>query len=83
MWKQPSQVEFVIKTPLANAGDTRNVCSILGSERSPGVGNGSLLQYSYLENPMDRGAWRDSVHGVAKESGTTEMSENAACETVL
>ena len=83
MWKQPSQVEFVIKTPLANAGDTRNVCSILGSERSPGVGNGNLLQYSYLENPMDRGAWRDSVQGVAKESGTTEVSENAACETVL
>ena len=74
MWKQPSQVELVIKTPLANARDTRNVCSIFGSERSPGVGNGNLLQYSYLGNPMDRGAWRDTVHGVAKESGTTEVN---------
>ena len=83
MWKEPPQVELVIKTPLANAGDTRNVCLILGPERSPGVGNGNLLQCSYLENPLDRGAWWDTVHGVAKESGTTEVYENAACETVL
>ena len=46
-----------------NSGD---VGSILGSWRSPGGGNGNPLQYSYLANPMDRGAWLVTVHGVAK-----------------
>ena len=46
--------------------------SIPGSERSAGEGNGNPLQYSYLENPMDRGAWWVTVHGVTKESDTTE-----------
>ena len=46
-------------------GDTS---SIPGLGRSPGEGNGNLLQYSCLENPMDRGAWWVTVHGVAKES---------------
>ena len=45
--------------------------SIPGSGRSPGEGSGHPLQYSCLGNPMDRGAWRASVHGVAKESDTT------------
>ena len=49
-----------------NAGDPS---LILGSERSPGEGNGSLLLYPYLENTMDRGAWWATVHGV-KKSGT-------------
>jgi len=40
--------------------------SIPGSEKTPGGGNGNLLQYSCLENPMDSGAWRVTVHGVAK-----------------
>ena len=44
----------------------------LGSRRSPGDGNGKLLQYSCLENPTDRGAWWAIVHGVAKELDTTE-----------
>ena len=47
----------------ANAGDTG---SIPGSRRSSGEGNGNPLQYSYLENPMDRGAWWPAVYGVAK-----------------
>ena len=55
----------MIKNLPANAGDTRGVGSISGSGRSPGGGNGNLLQYSCLENPMDRGAWW-AVHGVAK-----------------
>ena len=46
-----------------NAGDSD---SIPGSGRSPGEGNGNLLQYFCLENPMDRGAWWATVHGVAK-----------------
>ena len=63
--------DLVLKNLPANAGDTRDVGSIPGSGRSPGVGNGNPLQYSCLENPMDRGAWRATVHGVT-ESGTTE-----------
>ena len=49
-----------------NAGDAENVDLILGSGRSPGGEFGNLLQYSYLENPMDRGALWATVHGVAK-----------------
>ena len=50
----------VVKNSPANAGDERAVSSI------PGEGNGNLLQYSCLENPMDRGAWGATVHGVAQ-----------------
>ena len=50
----------VIKTPPANAGDSG---SVPGSGRSPGVGNGKPLQYSCLENSVDRGAWQTTVHG--------------------
>ena len=45
--------------------------SIPGSGRSPGGGNGNPLLYSYLENPMNRGAWRATVHEIAKQSGMT------------
>ena len=55
----------VVKNSPANAGDARGVGSISGSGRSPGGGNGNLLQCSCLENPMDRGAWW-AVHTVAK-----------------
>ena len=58
----------VIKTPPANEGDTG---SIPGSGRSPGGENGNPLQYSYLGNPMDRGAWQVTVHGVAKQWDVT------------
>ena len=50
----------------ANEGDVRDVGSIPGSGRSPGGGDGNPLQPSCLENPMDRGAWRATVHGVAE-----------------
>ena len=46
------------------------------SGRSPGEGKGNPLQYSYLENPMDRGVWQATVHGVAKGSGTTQQLDN-------
>ena len=59
---------LVVKNLPANAGDTRNVCSIPGSGRSLGEGNGNLLQYSFLENPMDRRIWQATVHGVANWS---------------
>ena len=68
--KRASQVALVVKNLPANIEDTRNPGSILGSGRSPGDGNGNPLQHSCLENPMDRGGWWASVHGVAKESGT-------------
>ena len=55
----------------ASAGDTRDVVSVLGLGRSPEVRNENALQYSCLENTMDRGAWQATVHGVAK-SHTTE-----------
>ena len=61
-----SQVELVVKNLPANAGDTRDVGSIPGSGRLPGVGNGNPLQYSCLKNPTDRGAWWTTVHGVAE-----------------
>ena len=54
----------VVKNPPASAGDTRDVGSISGSGRSPGVGNGNPLQYACLENPKDREAWWATVHGV-------------------
>jgi len=53
----------VVKNTAANARDSD---SIPGSGRSPGEGNGNLLQYSCLGNPMDRGTWWVTVHGVAK-----------------
>ena len=61
----------VVKNLTACAGDARDVGSIPGSGRSPGGGPDNPLQYPCLENPMDRGAWRDTVHG-RKESDMTE-----------
>ena len=56
----------MIKDPPANAGEPESVGLIPGLGRSPGGGNGNPLQYSCLENPVDRGAWRATVHEVAK-----------------
>ena len=58
--------------PCANAGDTEDKGSILGSGRSLGEGNGNQLQYSCLENSMDRGAWQATVNGIP-ELGKTEQ----------
>ena len=58
--------DSVVKNPPANAGSTRDVGSIPGSGRSSGVGNGNLLQYSSLENSMDRRAWKATVHSITK-----------------
>jgi len=56
----------VIKNPPANAGDVRDAGSAPGSGRSPGGGHGNPLQYSCLQNPMDRGAWQATVFRVKK-----------------
>ena len=56
----------VVKCPPASVGDSRNMGSIPGLGRSPGEGNGHPLQYSYLENSMDRGVWQITVHRVTQ-----------------
>ena len=68
-----SQVAQLVKNLPANAGDARDAVWCLWSGRSPGEGNGYPLQYSCLENPMDRGAWWDTVHGFAKSQ--TQLSD--------
>ena len=61
-----SLVVLVVKNPPANAGDLKDAGSVPGSGRSCGGEHGNPLLYSCLENPMDRGAWRTTVHGVAR-----------------
>ena len=63
----------MVKNPPANAGDIRDMDSMLGLGRSPGGVHGNPLQYSCLENPMDRGGRWATVHGGA-ESDTTEAT---------
>ena len=64
---------LVVKNLLASAGDTRDAGSIPGSGRSYGGRQGNPLQYSCLENPVDRGAWLVTVHGVTK--GQTQLKQ--------
>ena len=66
MYLGASQMALGVKNLPANAGDVRDAGSIPGSGRSPREGNGTPLQYSCLENPMDRGAWWATVPGVTK-----------------
>ena len=56
----------MVKNSPANAGDVSDASSTPGSGRTPGGGHGNSLQYSCLENPMDRGAWWATVHGVTR-----------------
>ena len=65
----------MVKNPPANAGDIRDAGLIPGSGRSPGKGNGNPLQYSCLENPMGRGAWQATVHGVAESDMTEQLTQ--------
>ena len=67
----------MVKNPPANAGDTRDSGSIPGSGRSPGGGHDNPPHYSCLENPMDRGAWQATVHGVAQS--WTGLSTTCYC----
>ena len=60
------QMALVVKNLPAKAGDIRDRGLIPGSGTSPGGGRGNPLQYSCLENPMDRGSWRATVHGASK-----------------
>ena len=71
-----------VKNMLANAGDAGDRGSIPGSGRSPGKGNGNPLQYSCLENPMDRGTWA-AVHGVAKSQTRLKQLSAHTSDTAL
>ena len=72
--KGASQVTLVEKNLPANTGDLRDAGSIPGLRRSPGKGYGEPLQYSCLENPMDRGAWWATVHRVAESATLTKAT---------
>ena len=76
-----SLVAQMVKNLPANAGDTGNEGLIPGLGKSPGEGNGNPLQYSCLENPMDRGAWQATVHGVKKSR--TRLSTHAFFSLIL
>ena len=82
---QPLRIQWlpssVVKNPPANAGDTRDPDSISGLRRSPGGGNGNPLQYSCLENPMDRADLWAIVHGVTKSR--TQLSECAWASSLV
>ena len=69
-----SQVARVVKNSLAKAGDSSDAGSIPGYGKSPEERNGNPLQYSCLGNPLDRGAWRATIHGVAKSQ--TQLSDS-------
>ena len=73
------QVALVAKNPPANAGDIRDADSIPGSGKSPGGGHGNPLQYSCLENPMDRGTWQATVHRVEKSQTRLKQLGTHTC----
>ena len=72
LWGFPGRA--VVKNPPANAEDAREVGSIPGSGRSPGVETGNPLQYSCLENSLDRGAWWATVHSITESDMTERLS---------
>ena len=73
----------VVKNLPASAGCTRDMGSIPGSGRSPEEGNGNPPQYSCLENPMDKGAWRATVHGLQRVDKTEQEHNNNVCVFIL
>ena len=64
----------MVKNLSDNSGDIRDAGSIPGLGRCPGGGHGNPLQYSCLENPMDRGAWQATVHGIAKRHNWGDLA---------
>ena len=70
---------LVVKNPPVNAGDVRDIGSIPGSERSLGGEHGNPLQYSCLENPMDRGVWWATVSRVAQSETPLKQFSMHAC----
>ena len=74
---------LVVKNLPANAGDVRDTGSISGSGRSPGGGHSNPLQYSRLENPMDRGAWRATVCRITKSRTRLKWLSTHACSALF
>ena len=74
IWVRASQGYLVVKNPPASAGDRREVGSIPGLGRSPGGGHGNPLQYSCLENLMDRGAWWATVRRIVKRTQLSNLA---------
>ena len=70
-----SQVSLVVENPPVNAGDIRDAGSIPDLGRFPGGRHGNPLQYSLLENPMNRGTWQATIYGVTKELDTTKHKQ--------
>ena len=77
-----SQVVLMVKNLPTYEGDIRDSSSVPGSGSSPGGGQGNPLQYSCLENPMDRGAWWATVHGVAKSQAWLKWLSTCTCPKV-
>ena len=73
----------MVKNPPANGGDVRDRGSVLRSGRSPGAGHGNPLQYSCLENPMDKGAWQAAVHRATKSWARLKRLSMHACRAIL
>ena len=71
----------MVKNSPANVGDVKDVGLILGSGRAPGGEHGNPLQYSCLENPMDKGAWWTMVHSIKNESDMTEGTEHSISQS--
>ena len=82
MSPRASQVALVVKNPPANAGDNKDAGSIPGFGRCPGEGHGNPLQYSCLEKPMDRGAWKAIVHRVTKSQTQLKRLKHANQEYI-
>ena len=74
---------LVVKNPLANTGDARDMGSIPGLRRSSGIGHGNPFRYSCLENPMNRGAWWTTVHGVTKSQTLLKDSTHTPTNRLL
>ena len=70
----------VVKSPPANAGDVRDTGLVPRLGRSPGGGLGNPIQYSCPETPMDRGAWRDTVHRVSKSQARLKGLSTQRCQ---
>ena len=71
---------LVVKNPPANAGDTRDAGLIPGLGRYPEGGHGNPLQYSWLENPTDRGSWKAAVHRVTEsQTRMKQLAGTQAC----
>ena len=73
----------MVKNLPANVGDPRDAGLIPGLGRSSEGGNGNTLQYSCLENPMVRGAWQATVHGVGHDSASEHSTQLTSCKTSL